>query len=124
MSTPESQWASHWLDSVAYGSNTMSQRKVASIDKRGGGLKAVKAVAQKEGVHLAFLADDKGNELVAASTRPFKVACSGAKPGMVDARGLIPHPSNRGRDGRPIAGCPFPQRLRNEVHAFGNQGKD
>jgi hypothetical protein len=75
MNTPQEQWASEWLDSVADGSNTMSQRKLSSIAKRGGGIKSVKALAQKKGVHLVLLEDDKGNELVAASTKRFKVVC-------------------------------------------------
>ena len=70
-----SQWASEWLDSVADGSNTMSQRKLSSVEKRGGGIEAVKVIARQKGVHLLLLEDDKGNELVAASTKPFKVVC-------------------------------------------------
>jgi len=69
------QWAADWLDAVADGSNTMSQRKLSSVEKRGGGLEAVKALARKRGVHLLLLEDDKGNELVAASVKPFKVVC-------------------------------------------------
>lgn len=68
-------WASEWLDSVANGSNTMSQRKLSSIEQRGGGLDAVKAIATEKGVHLLLLEDDKGNELVAASVKPFTVVC-------------------------------------------------
>ena len=69
------QWAAEWLDAVADGSNTMSQRKLSSVEKRGGGLEAVKALARERGVHLLLLEDDKGNELVAASVKPFKVVC-------------------------------------------------
>lgn len=69
------RWAADWLASVAAGSNTMSQRKLTSIDKHGGGLDAVCAVARAKGVHLVLLTDDKGHELVAASTHPFKVIC-------------------------------------------------
>ena len=36
---------------------------------------AVRAIAEQKGVHLLLLEDDKGNELVAASTKPFKVVC-------------------------------------------------
>ena len=75
MGKPEEQWASEWLDGVADGSNTMSQRKLSSIEKRGGGIEAVAALAKQKGVHLLLLEDDKGNELVAASTKPFKVVC-------------------------------------------------
>ncbi len=53
----------------------MSQRKLSSIEKRGGGLEAVKALAEQRGVHLLLLEDDKGDELVAASTKPFAVVC-------------------------------------------------
>ena len=70
-----SQWAAEWLDGVADGSNTMSQRKLSSVEKRGGGLEAVKEQARARGVHLLLLEDDKGNELVAASTKPFEVVC-------------------------------------------------
>ena len=70
----ENQWASKWLDSVADGSNTMSQRNLSSIEKNGG-LEAVKALATERGVHLLLLEDDKGNELVAASKKPLTVVC-------------------------------------------------
>ena len=69
------RWAAAWLDTVADGSNTMSQRKLTSVERLGGGIAAVKAIAKQKGVHLLLLEDDKGNELVAASTRPFKVVC-------------------------------------------------
>lgn len=69
------QWATEWLDAVANGSNTMSQRKLTSIEARGGGLDAVRAIAEQKGVHLLLVEDDQGNELVAASTKPFKVIC-------------------------------------------------
>ncbi len=70
----ETQWAADWLDRVADGSNTMSQRKLSSVEKHGG-LEAVKALAQEKGVHLLLLEDDQGNELIAASTKPFAVIC-------------------------------------------------
>ena len=70
----DAQWAADWLDQVADGSNTMSQRKLSSVEAHGG-LEAVKAFAQQKGVHLLRLEDDKGNELVAASTKPFEVIC-------------------------------------------------
>ena len=74
-STDAEKWAADWLATVADGSNTMSQRKLTSIEKHGGGLDAVRAVARLKGVHLVLLTDDQGNELVAASTHPFKVIC-------------------------------------------------
>lgn len=74
-STNETDWAHQWLDAVADGSNTMSQRTLASVESRGGGLDAVRAVARAKGVHLVLLTDDKGTQLVAASTHAFKVIC-------------------------------------------------
>ena len=71
----QTQWASDWLDKVAGGTNTMSQRKLSSIETRGGGLDAVRALAEQKGVHLLRLEDDQGNELIAASTQPFEVVC-------------------------------------------------
>lgn len=68
------QWATSWLDAVADGSNTMSQRKLSSIEKRGG-LEAVKRLAEARGIHLLLLEDDKGDKIVAASVKPFKVVC-------------------------------------------------
>ena len=80
METEErTQWVEEWLTSVADGSNTMSQRKISSVEERGGGLDAVKVIAQQKGVHLLLIEDDKGNELVAASTKPFTVLCE-ARP--------------------------------------------
>ena len=72
---PKSEWATQWLESVANGSNTMSQRKLSSIETRGGGLEAVKKLALSKGVHLLLINDDKGTDLVAASTKPFKIVC-------------------------------------------------
>lgn len=69
------QWAEEWLDAVANGSNTMSQRKLSSINKRSGGIEIIKEVAARKGVHLLQITDDKGNELVAASVNPFTVIC-------------------------------------------------
>ncbi len=75
VSSTEEKWAADWLAGVADGSNAMSQRKLTSVEKHGGGLDAVRAVAREKGVHLVLLTDDQGNELVAASTHPFKVIC-------------------------------------------------
>lgn len=69
----QNRWATDWLDAVAAGANTMSQRKLTSIQTRGGGLDAVQALAAERGVHLLLLEDDKGDQLVAASTKPFIV---------------------------------------------------
>ena len=69
------RWATEWLDGVADGTYPMSQRKLASVDTRGGGLEAVRRVAEVKGVHLLMLEDDKGEMLVAASVKPFTVVC-------------------------------------------------
>ncbi len=69
------QWTEEWLEAVANGSLTMSQRKLSSVEAKGGGLDAVKTIAEQKGVHLLLIEDDKGDELVAASTKPFLVVC-------------------------------------------------
>lgn len=48
-SKTETQWAIEWLDEVAGGANTMSQRKLSVIERRGG-LEAVKALAKERGI--------------------------------------------------------------------------
>ena len=68
-------WAERWIDSIADGKATMSQRKLISIDRHGGGIEAVKATALARGVHLLLLTDEQGEWLVAASKHPFKVLC-------------------------------------------------
>ena len=72
---PTSTWAAAWLDAVADGSLTMSQRALSSVEGRGGGLGAVVAAARARGVHLAVLTDDRGRELVTASVHPIRVLC-------------------------------------------------
>jgi hypothetical protein len=67
-------WLASWLDAVAVGSASMSQRAASSIEKHGG-LAAAKAAARKRSVHLVKLVDDKGIELVAASLHPFETLC-------------------------------------------------
>ncbi len=74
MNQNQDGWITVWLDAVANGSNTMSQRSLASIEKHGG-LDAVMAAAVERSVHLLLMEDDKGRELVAASKKPFKVIC-------------------------------------------------
>jgi len=61
-------WIKDWIESVASGQATMSQRKRSSIDAHGG-LEIAIAAAQARGVHLVQLTDDKGAILVAASLR-------------------------------------------------------
>lgn len=77
MPTPENNehWADEWLSAVADGTLTMSQRKLSSVERRGGGLQAVKVLAEGKGVHLLVVEDDQGDVLVAASTKPFQVIC-------------------------------------------------
>lgn len=72
---PNSDWAERWLDAVASGEATMSQRRLSSVETRGGGLDSVASLARARGVHLVVLTDDQGNELVAASKHPFRVVC-------------------------------------------------
>ena len=73
---PEAKrWASEWLDGVADGTYTMSQRKLSSVDEKGGGIEVVRRVAEAKSVHLLILEDDKGDVLVAASVKPFTVVC-------------------------------------------------
>ncbi len=74
-STTAEAWAERWINSVADGKATMSQRKLTWIDRHGGGIEAVTAAAQARGVHLLLLVDDQGERLVAASKHPFKVLC-------------------------------------------------
>ncbi len=72
---PENEaWAAKWIQSVADSSNTMSQRKLTSIQKHGG-LETVKALAEQNGVHLLLVRDEDGSDLVAASPHPFTVLC-------------------------------------------------
>jgi hypothetical protein len=69
------QRLARWLDSVASGQNTMSQRKLATVKNQLGGVAAMRKSAKQRGVHLLVLEDDRGEKLVAASTKPFKVIC-------------------------------------------------
>ncbi|MDQ2890557.1 MAG: hypothetical protein M3R65_08385 [Gemmatimonadota bacterium] len=67
-------WAQAWLAQVADGSLTMSQRKLSSLEAHGG-VDVARKVAERLGVHLAVLIDDRGEELVAASAHPIRVIC-------------------------------------------------
>jgi len=67
--------AAAWLDDVASGRRTMSQRKLTVIEKRLGGIATVRKLAKARGVHLLALEDDKGNQLIAASNKSFKSIC-------------------------------------------------
>ena len=68
------RWMESWIESVASGEATMSQRKRTSIDAHGG-IEAAVAAARSEGVHLVQLTDDKGDILVAASREPIETLC-------------------------------------------------
>ena len=68
------RWIATWLDAVANGSNTMSQRSLSSIEKHGG-LGAAIVIAVEKDVHLLLVEDDAGREIIAASKKPFKVIC-------------------------------------------------
>ena len=63
-----------WLDAVANGSATMSQRQVAWAE-RNGGLATLVEQARARGVHIVRLTDDSGRDLLAASTEPFSTLC-------------------------------------------------
>ncbi len=67
-------WIAQWLDAVAAGSATMSQRARSSIDAHGG-IEPVIAAAKARGVHLLQLTDDRGKVLVAASRDAFETLC-------------------------------------------------
>ena len=67
-------WAAAWLDSVASGAATMSQRAMTTIEAKGG-LAPVIAAARARGVHLCQLTDDSGKVLIAASQHPFVNLC-------------------------------------------------
>lgn len=69
------RWAMEWLVAVADGSLTMSQRKLSTITARPGGLSVVQAVAEQQGVHLAVIVDDHGEQLVVASRHVIRVLC-------------------------------------------------
>jgi len=68
-------WAMEWLTAVADGSKPMSQRNLAMVEKRGGGLEKIEVVAQALGVHLLLLEHNNGDKFLIASKKPFKVIC-------------------------------------------------
>ena len=70
----DDSWLGDWLDAVATGAATMSQRALTSVEAHGG-LGAAVVAARARGVHLLRLTDDKGKALVAASTTPFETLC-------------------------------------------------
>lgn len=62
-------WCESWLDDVANGASTMSQRKLTSIES------LAKKRARARGAHLLLLTDDRGDQLVAASRHRFQTLC-------------------------------------------------
>ena len=74
MTDANASWVANWLDGVAAGSATMTQRARSSIDAHGG-IEAVVAAARLRSVHLVQLTGDKGKLLVAASLEPFETLC-------------------------------------------------
>ena len=72
--TDEPFWADDWLDRVAAGELTMSQRAMRVVEAKGG-LEPVVAAARARGIHLLRLTDDTGQVLIAASREPFAVLC-------------------------------------------------
>jgi hypothetical protein len=63
-----------WMSKVASGGATMSQRNLKWVEVNGGVAELIDA-AQKRGIHLVRLTDDKGHELFAASQHPFQTLC-------------------------------------------------
>lgn len=63
-----------WMDSVAARDGTMSQRNIKWVEANGGLEKLVQA-AKARRIHLVQLTDDKGNNLIAASRKPFTSLC-------------------------------------------------
>jgi hypothetical protein len=74
MPETDPHWADAWLDDVASGVLTMSQRALSTIEAKGG-LAPVIVAAQARGLHLVQLTDDTGKTLVAASREPFITLC-------------------------------------------------
>ena len=74
MSQSDQTWIGKWIEAVANGSATMSQRRLSSVERNGGTAVAI-AAATERGVHLAKLTDDQGNVLIAASLHPFEPLC-------------------------------------------------
>lgn len=72
---PASEWTAAWLDSVVQDKNSMTQRKLTSVDRLGDGLDALRVAAQERGVHLLLVENEHGEQIVAASAKPFTVLC-------------------------------------------------
>ena len=63
-----------WVESVASGEASMSQRGEAWVAQVGG-IATVTAAAEAACIHLVRLTDDKGNRLIAASRERFETLC-------------------------------------------------
>ena len=63
-----------WVQSVASGDATMSQRNIRWVEANGGPEMLV-TVAKRHAIHIVQLTDDKGNQLFAASKSPFTTLC-------------------------------------------------
>lgn len=61
------QWTRTWLDSVSSGKVTMSQRKLSSVETRGGGLEVSRRLAEAIRAHLVELSEERRDLLAAAS---------------------------------------------------------
>jgi DNA polymerase III delta subunit len=75
MTQTATEWLSKWLDAVAAGGATMSQRSLHQLELRGGDLRLLRRLAKQRGVHLLLVRLDDGKDVVAASLHPFKVIC-------------------------------------------------
>ena len=70
-------WTTIWLDAVASGASAMSQRILAKVEQRPGGLESVCAAARARSVHLAVFTDEQDVELVVATRHAIRILCSG-----------------------------------------------
>lgn len=68
-------YVEQWLQSVADGTYTMSQRKLSSLKKKGVDVNDLIKKAKACKLHLLSLKDDTGEELIAASKDEFIVLC-------------------------------------------------
>lgn len=67
-------WIGAWLDTVADGRGTISQRPLSVIDRHGG-LEAAIDAAKSRNIHLIEMSDAEGKPLVAASRTPIRALC-------------------------------------------------
>ena len=74
MEKTDQTWVHKWIDAVADGLVTKSQRRLSSMERHGRTAAAI-AAPRERGVHLAKLTDGHGNLLVAASLQLFELLC-------------------------------------------------